>query len=639
MGIKKMKKFQILGLKRDIDSITEEMMRNSEIELLKTEKYHKNFKSSQIKNSYKSCFNELDRMLDSLNLSKTIENIDFDQLNKVNLEKFKDFVQPIQKKINKLERITKKLDAEEKRLNNLIKHVYVMRNIDIELQSLKNLSYITLIFGSLSQERYERLIENVTEVPVLVLEVNRDQDRVWFFTFAKKNYQQKALDILNSANFQRIELPDRVKESPKEILNQARHRLDKIEIIRDQINLEFKKLKHRHQNQLLDYYQQMLVFNKITDVNNSYYGESNYFFITTGWISEENEKEFEKLISDNYTKVIYSSQEVKNAEEENPPTIIENPEWIKSFTSLVKLYGLPKYGEIDPSLFFALSYILLFGIMFGDLGQGFVFVSLGFAIYKNKIDFIKNKDAAYILISIGFSSMVFGIFYGSLFGLEDLIPALIIRPMDNIMFWLGFTVMIGIFLLITSMIFNLFNTFKNKDYTEALFSDSGLSGLILYLFLLSNLAYYGIQNKLLMPAPVIAAVFIILLLLIFLKEPLGNLLTEQKFSIDKKISEYILESAFELFDTVLSYLSNTLSFLRVGAFTLNHVGLSMAVIILSEMINNNAGSLLVLVVGNIVIMILEGVVVGIQILRLEFFEIFAKFYSGSGRELKPLKIE
>jgi V/A-type H+-transporting ATPase subunit I len=634
-----MKKFQILGLKSDVDLITEEIMKNSQMELLKNEKYNTRFKNDQIENSYKPYFNRLNKIMDSLKLDKKIKEFNFDQLNKLSLEELEDFIMPIQKKIKKLERITNKLDAEEERLNNLIKHVYVMRNIDIELQSLKTLSYVTLIFGSLSQERYKRLIENVTEVPVLVLKVNEDQERVWFFTFAKKDYEQKALDILNSVNFNRIELPDRVTEEPKNILSQSRHRLDKIKIIRAQIKLEFKKLKHRYQEQLLKYYKQSLIFNRITDVNNSFYGKSDYFFITTGWISEENEKEFKKLISNKYSQVLYSSQEVEDAEEEDPPTIIENPKWIKSFSSLVKLYGLPKYGEIDPSVFFALSYILLFGIMFGDLGQGLVLVLLGFAIYKNKIKFIKNQDISYILISLGSSSMLFGTFYGSLFGMEDLIPALVIRPMDNIMFWLGFTVMIGIFLLITSMIFNLFNSFKNKDYAEALFSDSGLSGLILYLFMLSNLAFYGLQNRLLIPASFSAVIVISLLLLIFFKEPLGNLLIGKKFSIDKKISEYLLESIFELFDTVLGYLSNTLSFLRVGAFTLNHAGLSMAVIILSQMMSNNAGSLLILIAGNIVIMVLEGVVVGIQILRLEFFEIFSKFYSGSGREFNPLSID
>jgi len=634
-----MKKFQILGLKSDLDLITEEIIKNSQMELLKNEKYNTRFKNDQIENSYKPYFNKLNKIMDSLKLDKKIKEFNFDQLNKLSLEELEDFIMPIQKKIKKLERITNKLDAEEERLNNLIKHVYVMRNIDIELQSLKTLSYVTLIFGSLSQERYKRLIENVTEVPVLVLKVNEDQERVWFFTFAKKDYEQKALDILNSVNFNRIELPDRVTEEPKNILSQSRHRLDKIKIIRAQIKLEFKKLKHRYQEQLLKYYKQSLIFNRITDVNNSFYGKSDYFFITTGWISEENEKEFKKLISNKYSQVLYSSQEVEDAEEEDPPTIIENPKWIKSFSSLVKLYGLPKYGEIDPSVFFALSYILLFGIMFGDLGQGLVLVLLGFAIYKNKIKFIKNQDISYILISLGSASMLFGTFYGSLFGMEDLIPALVIRPMDNIMFWLGFTVMIGIFLLITSMIFNLFNSFKNKDYAEALFSDSGLSGLILYLFMLSNLAFYGLQNRLLIPVSITAVIVISLLLLIFFKEPLGNLLIGKKFSIDQKISEYLLESIFELFDTVLGYLSNTLSFLRVGAFTLNHAGLSMAVIILSQMMSNNAGSLLILIAGNIVIMVLEGVVVGIQILRLEFFEIFSKFYSGSGREFNPLSID
>jgi len=258
-----MKKFQILGLKKQIDFITEEIMKNSKIELLKTEKYSNDFINHQVENSYKPYYNQISKMIESLNIDKKLKNIHFNELNKLNFEELDQFIKPIQNRIDKLERITKKLNIEEKRLNNLIKHVYVMRNIDIELQSLKDLSYITLIFGSLSKERYNRLIENVTELPILVLEVNREEERVWFFTFAKKNYEKKAFDILNSANFQKIELPDRVKEQPKDILNQSKHRLEKIEIIRDQINLEFKKLKHRYQSKLLKYYQQLLILNKI----------------------------------------------------------------------------------------------------------------------------------------------------------------------------------------------------------------------------------------------------------------------------------------------------------------------------------------------------------------------------------------
>ncbi|AZO95170.1 V-type ATPase 116kDa subunit family protein [Halocella sp. SP3-1] len=108
--------------------------------------------------------------------------------------------------------------------------------------------------------------------------------------------------------------------------------------------------------------------------------------------------------------------------------------------------------------------------------------------------------------------------------------------------------------------------------------------------------------------------------------------------IPGKTLEYFLESSFELFDTLLAYMSNTISFVRIGAFTLNHVGLSMAVIILSEMMSKNISSLLILIVGNLVIMGLEGLVVGIQILRLEFFELFGKFYRGDGKEFAPVRI-
>ncbi|SFL28840.1 V-type ATP synthase subunit I [Halanaerobium salsuginis] len=638
MGVKKVKKFQILGLKKQVDLITKAIIKNKQIELLKKEKYEQEFKEYKTENPYKDYFSQISDIFSKLKLESNQAELDLIETTKLDLNQLDNFINPIQNKLDKLARISKKIDQEEKRLQNLKKHIYLMRNMDVQLEDLKNLSYITLIFGSLTKERYSRLIENVTNLPILVLEVNSNEERVWFFTFAKKEYEEKAIDILKSANFERIELPDRVTEQPRSILKQADHRLEKIKIIREQIKLEYDKLKHRYQVEIKNYYQKLLFLNKIKEIDNHYYDESNYFFMVSGWISEENEVEFKQKIADKYPEVIYTSQKINDIDAENPPTIIENPGWVKGFSALVKLYGLPKYGELDPSLFFAVTYILLFGIMFGDLGQGFIFALLGYLIINQKISFIKEKSIGQVLMLLGGSSMLFGIFYGSVFSLESIIPALVIKPMDNIMSWLGFTILIGIVLLIIAMFFNLFNSFKNKDYQQAFFAESGLSGLIFYLFILASLAVYAIKGSLLLPLSLTILISVILLAIIFLKEPLGNLVETGSFKIEQSLGNFLLESGFEIFDIVLNYFSNTLSFLRVGAFTLNHFGLSMAVILLINMVSNHAGSLFILVLGNLIIMVLEGVVVGIQILRLEFFEIFSKFYSGTGREFNPIKL-
>ncbi|QTL98104.1 hypothetical protein GM661_09005 [Iocasia frigidifontis] len=637
MAIAAVKKFQIAGLKKEIDLISREIIKNDNIELIERESSIKNFKSYLRDNPYSDLLNEIKEILDILKINSSNSGVGFADFKNLNLENIKKYINPLRKRINRLERLEKKFDQEEDRLKNLKHHVYLMRNMDIDLGELKELSYISLIFGSINKEGYHRLIENINDLPILVLEVNRDDEKVWFFTFTKKEHHEKALNILKSAYFEQIKLPPRVKGQPRYILKRIEHRLGRITILREQIALEYKKMNHRSSEQLITYLARLKFYNKIKDIANQYYSESEHIFILTGWISAYRENDFAEEIKSKYKDVLYFSKDISPKSEEKPPTIMKNPAWVKPFESLVKLYGVPAYNEKDPSLFLAITYILMFGMMFGDLGQGFVFTFLGWLIYSGRLS-ISSRDNSYLFISLGISSMFFGLLYGSIFGMEDIIPALLIRPMDNIMTWLGITVILGIILLIISMLFNLSNSYQRKDLAEGVFSRNGFSGLFFYLFALASLASLLMRGKLIFSPLFTLVLLIVPLLMIFFKAPLASMVKGEGWVIPGKTLEYFLESSFELFDTLLAYMSNTISFVRIGAFTLNHVGLSMAVIILSEMMSKNISSLLILIVGNLVIMGLEGLVVGIQILRLEFFELFGKFYRGDGKEFAPVRI-
>lgn len=650
MAIAAMKKFQIVGMKKEIDLISSEIINCSNIELIDKKRENFNFKLHFSENPYKKHVDQLFEIMSTLNIkadkSKTVmlkcytksKDTGLLSCEDLNISKISKYIKPIQKRIKRLQELEKRLDKEEHRLKNLKHHIYLMRNMDIELDELRELSYISLIFGSINVDDYERLIENINDMSILILEVTRDEDRVWFFTFSKKDNQEKAMNILKSAYFEEIKLPLRVKGEPREILKRSEHRLERLEIIREQIKLEYKKIAHRASEQLKEYYHKLKYLNKVKEIGNNYYNEAEYLFVTSGWIIAGQENSFANRISKKYPNVIYSSELVMRDTEDKPPTVIENPVWIKPFESLVKLYGIPAYNEMDPSIFLAVSYIIMFGMMFGDLGQGFIFALLGWLIYTEKLKITKQENS-YLFIGLGISSMFFGILYGSVFTLEDILPALLIRPMENIMVLLGVTVILGIVLLIITMSFNLVNSYRERDIEEGIFSRNGLSGLFFYLFTLSSVASILIRGSLLLPTGVTIVLLILPLLLIFFKEPLSSMLKGRGWKIEGNSSEYFMESFFELFDTLLGYMSNTISFVRIGAFTLNHVGLSMAVVILSEMMRNNIGSFLILLIGNLVIMGLEGLVVGIQILRLEFFELFGKFYHGDGKELDPVRIK
>lgn len=638
MAIIKMKKFQIAGLKKDIDQISKYIIDSRKVELTDSILKVKTLNPLQKNNPDRDLLNRVRELMDNLNIDFRKIKIEPGISDKVNSKEINRRLQPLIRHIEKLQRIKKRIKQEEDRLENLKRHIWLMRRMDIDLEELRELSYISLIFGSVSKDNYQRLIEVINNEPILIVEVYQDDDRVWFFSFTKKENEEKTLNILKSAYFEHIELPSRVKGQPAKILKRADYRLERIKIIYEQIDLEYKKMAHRYNKHLIKYYQQLLMAEKIGEVCNQYYGQTEHVFLLTGWIPEQEEDLFKSELEREFPIIIYSSTSVEKADQEEiPPSLMNNPAWVKPFEGLVKLYGIPAYGEMDPSKFLAITYIIMFGMMFGDLGQGLVFALTGWLIYSGKLK-LASRETSYLLMLLGLSSMVFGIFYGSIFGLEDIIPALVIRPMENIILWLGITIIFGIVLLIISMVFNLVNSYQSKDAGEGLFSRNGLSGFFFYLFVLANLASLALRGRLMFSLTITLILLILPIVLIFLREPLENLVEGKKEILPEKPGEYFLESFFELFDTLLGYMSNTISFVRIGAFTLNHVGLSMTVLILSDMMHNSLGSLLMLIIGNIIIMGLEGLVVGIQVLRLEFFELFGKFYKGDGKEFSPLEL-
>jgi len=267
--------------------------------------------------------------------------------------------------------------------------------------------------------------------------------------------------------------------------------------------------------------------------------------------------------------------------------------------------------------------------MFGDVGQGLVIFLIGLLLMKRKV------SLGGAITGAGISSVIFGFIYGSVFGFEEWIDALWIRPMDNINTMLITGIVVGVLLLTSAMILNIVNGIKNRDIARILVDKNGIAGFAFYWSIIIAVLFIYKNNKLPVSPAVFITIPVISLLVMFFKEPIENYLHKRKF-LPKEKGTFFVEAFFEMFDTVLSYLSNTISFIRLSAFTLNHAGLFMAFLILSQM-TGGVGSIIEIIVGNILIIGLEGLIVGIQALRLEYYELFNRFFSGDGRPYKPLK--
>jgi V/A-type H+-transporting ATPase subunit I len=337
---------------------------------------------------------------------------------------------------------------------------------------------------------------------------------------------------------------------------------------------------------------------------------------------------------------------------------------------LVFSYGAPLYGSIDPTGFVAIFFTLLFGIMFGDMGQGLVLLLLGLLIKHKKLKFLSSfKNFGIPLIAVGISSMFMGLLYGSVFSNETLLEAptriitgalsrtqlggalhiseteklLRLMPekeggIGKLFVFFGFTIGLGVILNSVGMIFNVLNQWTLKRYEKAVFSKTGIAGILIFWYavvLALRIIFGGAFH--LVDTIVLAA----LAMLIFFGPIMWRLISGERPIAPEGIFAFVMEGIVEMLEILSSYISNTVSFLRVGAFALSHAVLSFIVFYLSGMVGKSIvgsiASFLIMLFGNAVIIVLEGMIVAIQVTRLQYYEFFSKFFTETGVRFTPFR--
>lgn len=323
------------------------------------------------------------------------------------------------------------------------------------------------------------------------------------------------------------------------------------------------------------------------------------------------------------------------------PVRLMNIRLFKPFELIVRIMGMPANREIDPTPLAALTFVIVFGLMFGDLGQGLVLALTGLVLKyiakkKAKGDLVQ---AGGILIACGLSAAFCGLLYGSFFSSEHIIPALWIHPAQNIMDLFFATIMLGVVIITAGLCVNIINALINADYPEAFLDKRGMAILILYVAIVFFTVRYMSQH--LAPASWEIGVFIFLPLVVFaLRGVIGPLFFRAQRPHD--VGEYVTETVMDIVEIALGMFANTISFIRVGAFAMAHGGLSIVTYTLAGMADpglKSFAAIIILVVGNIFIIGFEGMICGIQSMRLEYYEFFSKFFKGDGVVFSPFVLK
>ncbi len=538
-------------------------------------------------------------------------------------EEIKEFYNSIKAKVDQIYSYENKIEENKKELEEL----GLIEDLDVSIESMNNLKYFEYRFGFLAKEDRLKLKKNYDNIMASVLHLATKNKKEVYVAIYPKEVSNEIDRILRSLNWTDIKINPVRQDVPKKIIENIELENERLGEKIVELNKDLNEIYTKNKSKIIDMIISINLLTQIEDIKSMLARSQNYFYLA-GWVPESAKKNVQQVLSK------YDDMFVNFLDGEDsgltPPTKLKNNKFFKPFELLVNMYGTPNYKELDPTMFFGLTYMLLFGAMFGDLGQGAVMFLAGILLAK-----LKDKMMGGLLERIGFSSMVFGILYGSVFGLEGVIPALFLKPFENINKVLIIAIVFGIILLFVAYILGLYNNYIFKNVQEGLFGQEGLAGFCLFiLFLL--LAATLVLKLSMISAHVVAACMLIVIFVMIFKVPLTQLLYKRRpLHNGLDVTGYYVESSFSIIETLISMFSSTVSFIRVGAFAINHVGLFLAFSSIGKMIGTNAGNIAMIIVGNIVILGLEGLIVFIQSLRLEYYELFSKYFRGDGILFRP----
>lgn len=637
MSIERMSLVNIAGLTKDLDNTLVNLSDCGCFHIESATKISGKEGATKVKedNPYSSLLKRLNEISSSAGIEYT--STDYQQINSKSLDKLKRYLEQILTTVDKYKKQQKKskdnLSAHEQALFQ-VKH---LKGLNFDFQKFFQCEHIKVRFGRLPVDSYYKLPYYDDKV-FFFTHFSEDQEYYWGMYFTPISDFEDVDKIFDTLYFERIYLPEFVHgnsddacdeltsyiENDKNDISECDKKIaELIEKEKPMLNMVFTKIKSKHDNFHLR--------NNAAIINDKFY--------IIGFIPTCEQDTFVKMF-DKIESVSLVIQPATKDDKLSPPIKIKNSKFTEPFSMFVEMYGLPSYNGINPTALVAITYTLLFGIMFGDLGQGLVIAIIGFLMHK-----FKKSNFGAILTRIGLSSAIFGTLYGSVFGFEDWldpmykklgISFLPFKAMEQTNTVLIGAIALGIILIVISIILNIIVGLKNKDYERAVFGNNGFVGLIFFLGLLVGIAGLLININIFSPVYIIC-ILVIPLIIMFLREPLGCLFKHKKFHVDS-VGDFIASNFFEVFEFLLGYATNTLSFVRIGGFVLSHAGMMSVVLALSE--SASAGiSPIIIVIGNIFVMAMEGMIVGIQVLRLEFYEIFSRFYDGDGKEFKPVKID
>jgi V/A-type H+-transporting ATPase subunit I len=539
------------------------------------------------------------------------------------------FLSEFQEKLGEKQNRLESLKKEENELNLTSELLTLLPESDTPIEELHNSRFLKMLGGTIPSSEEKSLLEIVKDRDILVFKRKSQNGRIPLIIFFSYIELESFGKVLESVRFSELEFFSRLEGPILSLKDKIESKFWEIKEERTALVASLKKMGRNIENEILRLRNDIRVSTLELRWLKKTARSEKVSFISTYLPSRVVSGVKKK--GENLNLYILDEEKIRRKSEnaDKAPTKLNNPPIFRPFESIVNSYGIPSYRGIDPTIFTSLSFLLLFGIMFGDLGHGLILILSGVALYSIRL----LRRFAIFPVILGVSSAIFGTIFGEFFGTHPFDP-IWFSPFKEPEKAMLFAVYLGVIMVTFGFVLRLIEyTMENKK--EDLFlSGHGLPGFIFYLsslFLVFSVVNRNSGKIVLIESIVIGVSAVVVVGGVPLKDAVKEGFNSSKF----------LFSLGELIHLSLAMISNTLSFIRVAAFNIGHVILTMSLIEISSLIGKmiGVGGSTTLIFGNIFIIGLEGMIVFIQGLRLEYYEFYSRFFEIGKEVYEPVKIK
>lgn len=581
--------------------------------------------------SFLRLYERMDSFLTKTMTEKHVESPS-EEATEVEMSQIKSFTEQTESQLDKTIGAAEKTNEEIKNLKTVEERLDLLANQELRLDEIGSFRHIFVKVGSLNNAQLHKLGAYTGGTSVVYATKPGRPGEAFLVVTGLKEDLQLTESTLKLLNFEEFTFPQNLNPDPKAALGEVKNNIDLKEKEVQGLKEELLELKKK-----FDFYKPSVLNTlQIEEVKSSITRTEKKSLIH-GWIPSGKVEALKSQIQVAVpNESVYLKFENPNPEDKVPVQLGSRGP-LRSFEIFTKLQGVPNYFEINPTPIYMVLYVTMFGMMFGDIGGGALFVVIGILLARSKKGFLVfsksgTRKLGQIIIGCGLSSIVFGFLYGEFF-LVEIIQPLLLNPLQDITEIIIIALVFGVSQIVLALTLNIINMIRRKEPLKAILGGKGIIALIFYLagidLAIQFINFMGFDAFLKPTVAPFTIIALATLALIFLSPLLESILEKKK----AKSSEKLIEGFGEGLETFIAFMANSFSYVRLAAFAIAHGALALAATIFAGTIGNVPS----LIFMNVIVFLVEGFAAYIQSLRLMYYEFSTKFYAGDGTPYKPFK--